>query len=237
MSKLKKKMDESDMVLMGELEKIPCYRNVIPASVYNFYINGAIEGFAPYQDLIHVLKSAEEHDTIYIHLNSIGGELAVTQQIINSMDNTMATVITSLEGEAYSAASVILLRGHKIFVNPNVSFMAHNYSHGVGGKGNDVASHVEHSQKFFKKFAHSVYKDVMSKEEIDEMLSGKDFWFTDAELIYRLKKFGGREVITGSEELANEANEMIQSDPVMNPKKAEAPKKAPKKPAKKVTKK
>lgn len=234
-----KRMDDSDLLIIpaGESSKIPSYRNIVPASIYDFYINGPIEGIDPYLDLIQTLKHAEEHDTIYIHLNSPGGELHTAVQIINAMKNTAALVVTSIEGEACSAATLIFLAGHKLFVNPFITFMIHTYSHGSAGKGNDVARHVSFSERAFAETAHRIYKDVLSKEEINSMLEGKDFWFTATELVVRLRLFG-REVMTGDEELATEAEALILKELKSREKEAEGSEpKATKKTTKKATKK
>ena len=191
--------DETELLLLPQLgaEKIPNYKQVVQVTLYHFYITGVIEEPEKYLDLIHTLKTVEEHDTIFLYINCVGGNLYTTIQIINAMQNCNGTVITCLEGEACSAATVIFLAGHKHIINDFGAFMVHKYSHGVAGKGSDVASQVKFSERYFDDVAYTIYKDLMTTEEITQMLKGEDFWFTSKEVLERLSN-SGREVL-GSE--------------------------------------
>ena len=75
--------------------------------------------------------------------------------------------------------------------------MVHKYSHGVEGKGSDVASQVKFTERYFDELAFKIYGDLMTKDEIKQMLDGKDFWFSSKEIHDRLLA-KGREIL-GSE--------------------------------------
>lgn len=194
---MKKMSEETELLLLPQMgsEKIPNYRQVVQVTLHHFYILGVIEGPDKYLDLIQTLKTAEEHDTIFLYINSVGGSLHTTVQIINAIQSCSATVVTCLEGEACSAATVIFLAGHKHIINPFGTFMVHKYSHGVEGKGSDVAAHVRFAERYFDHFSHAIYGDLMTTEEINQMLKGEDFWFMSDEVIERLAKSGNREVL------------------------------------------
>jgi ATP-dependent protease ClpP protease subunit len=170
----------------GDAEKIPQYKQTIPVNLYHFYIIGEIGDPTQFLDLINILKTAEEHDTIFIYLNTPGGSLQTTVQIISAMRQCSATVVTCLEGEVCSAGTLIFLAGTKHVVNPNCTFMIHNYSQWIGGKGNEVALRVKYSEQFFKKLALDLYKGFMSEEEIQSVIDGKDYWMDSDEVIRRL---------------------------------------------------
>lgn len=191
--------EETELLLLPQLgnDKIPNYKQVVQVTLHHFYILGVIEGPEKYLDLVQTLKTVEEHDTVFLYINSVGGSLYTTIQIINAIQNCSGTVITCLEGEACSAATVIFLAGHKHIINPFGAFMVHKYSHGVEGKGSDVAAQVKFTERYFDEVAYAVYDDLMSKEEIAQMLEGKDFWFSSKEVHERLTA-AGREVL-GSE--------------------------------------
>lgn len=196
---MKNTSEDTELLLLPQLgnDKIPNYKQVVQATLHHFYILGVIEGSEKYLDLIHTLKTAEEHDTIFIYLNSVGGSLSTTVQIINAMQNCNGTVITCLEGDAYSAATVIFLCGHKHIINPFGSFMVHKYSHRAEGKGSEVAAQIRFTERYFDEIAYSVYADLMTTEEIELMLKDQDFWFTSKEVFDRLSK-SNREIL-GSE--------------------------------------
>lgn len=190
--------DSQLIVMSGGAQKVPYYNQVVPVNIHHFYLTGGIEEPEKYTDMVQTLKTAEEHDTVYIYINSPGGYLSSAIQIISAMRNSPAQIITVLEGEAYSAGSLIFLAGHKLVVNPLTSFMIHKYSHGVVGKGSDVAGQVVFSERYYEQITTSIYKDVLSPDEINSMLKGEDFWFTAGELVTRLRA-SDRDVITSED--------------------------------------
>lgn len=167
-------------------DKIPQYTQTIPVNLYHFYIIDEIGEPSQFLDLINVLKTAEEHDTIFIYLNTPGGSLQTTIQIISAMKQSGATVVTCLEGEACSAGTLIFLAGDKHIVNQNCTFMIHNYSQWIGGKGNEVALRVKYSEQYFKKLAKDLYKSFLTDDEIQSVIDGKDYWMDSDEVIARL---------------------------------------------------
>lgn len=181
--------ETTELMFLPQLtnEKIPSYKQIVQVSLYHFYIIGSIDGPEKYMDLIHTLKTIEEHDTIFIYINSYGGNLYTTIQLINAIKNCAGTVITCLEGEVISAATLIFLAGHKHIINDSGSFMVHKYSHTVEGKGSDVASQVKFTERYFEELAYKSYADLMDNAEIEQMLEGKDFWFSSREVYNRLK--------------------------------------------------
>lgn len=197
---MKNTSEDTEILLLPQigLEKISSYKQVVQVTLHHFYLLGVIEGPEKYLDLIQTLKTIEENDTVFIYINSVGGNLYTTIQIINAIQNCNGTVITCLEGEACSAATIIFLAGHKHIINPFGAFMVHKYSHGVEGKGSDVREQVKFTERYFDHIAYTLYADLMSKEEIAAMLDGKDFWFSSDEVLDRLMKSGNREIL-GSE--------------------------------------
>lgn len=189
--------EDAELLLLPQMgnEKIPSYKQVVQIALHHYYLLGAIGEPEKYLDLVHTLKTAEEHDTIFIYINSVGGNLYTAIQIINAMQNCSGTVITCLEGEACSAATIIFLAGHKHIINPFGAFMVHKYSHGVEGKGSDVANQVKFTERYFDELARSIYADLMTTKEIELMLDGKDLWLSSKEVQDRLTK-SGREILT-----------------------------------------
>lgn len=167
---------------------IKCYKQTIPVNIYHFYISDQIEDYKPFQDLINILKTAEEHDRILIYLNCPGGDLYVAIQIINAIRTSRATVVTCMDGQVCSAATLIFLSGHEYIVNKHCSFMIHNYSEGVFGKGNEIISRVKHATDWFKKLTYEIYGGFLTDIEIKDMLEGKDIWLDSDEVLDRLQK-------------------------------------------------
>lgn len=179
----------SNMMLfppMPEFDSIKYYKQALQVSVHHFYMVDEIGEVSPYLDMINVLKTAEQHDTIFIYLNTPGGNLYTAIQIISAIRQSSATVVTCLEGEVASAGTMIFLAGNKHVVNPNCTFMIHNYSTWFGGKGNEVASRMKYFESYFRKLAKDIYGHFLTEAELEEVVSGKDFWMESEEVLKRL---------------------------------------------------
>ncbi len=170
-------------------QAIRYYKQVIPVSIHHFYITDEIGEVDKYLDMIQTLKVAEEHDTVFIYLNTPGGNLTTTIHIINAMRQSNATVITCIESEVCSAGTMIFLAGDRHVVNDNCTFMIHNYSHGVIGKGHEVISKVKYTERFFRKFATDIYGKFLTSQELETVINGGDIWMESDEVKSRLKEF------------------------------------------------
>lgn len=186
---MKKMPSSSDVIIMPPQEnnRIPHYKMTVPVNFNHFYIIDEIGEPDAFLDLIHTLKTAEEHDTIFIHLNTPGGNLFATIQIISAIRQCSGNVVTCLEGEVCSAGTMLFLSGHKYVVNPNCSFMIHTYSSWFGGKGSDLSARMRHFEEYFKKVAYDIYSDFLTDQEIAAMLEGKDYWMDSDEVLRRLE--------------------------------------------------
>lgn len=204
------KSDNSMMLFppIPELDSIKYYRQTLQVSVHHFYIIEEIAEAGAFLDMINVLKTAEGHDTIFIYLNTPGGNLYTAIQIISAIRQSNATVVTCIEGMVASAGTLIFLAGHKHVVNPNCTFMIHNYSHGVWGKGNEVALHVKHSEQYFRKLARDLYGRFLTEDEIEDVINGKDFWMESEEVLKRLG-------VENSADSINALMDALEGEPVV----------------------
>lgn len=169
-------------------KKINHYVQNITSNVHHFYLYGMIDDdISMYSELLNVLKTANENDTVVIYINSEGGVLRMALQIANAMLSTQARVVTSLDGEACSAATIIFLAGHEYIVNPNCTFMIHFYSGGAWGKGHELEARVNamgaHTSKLMKAF----YDKILSEQELADVVSGRDIYMDSEELLTRLE--------------------------------------------------
>lgn len=187
---------------------IKCFKQVIPLTIYHFYISDVIEDHAPFYELLNTLKTAEAHDRVIIYLNCPGGALYVAIQIVNAIQTSQATVITCLDGQVCSAATLIFLAGHEYIVNKHGSFMIHNYSEGVFGKGNEIISRVKHATDWFEKLTYDIYGNFLTPEEIQGVLQGKDLWLDSDAVLERLQKK------EQNEETEEEVEEIIEVEAV-----------------------
>lgn len=210
-------MTTQENSILTELElgqtnkKIKHYAQTLTQTIHHFYLYGEIEDdIEKYSDLLNILKTASEIDTVMIYINSEGGSMRMALQIINSMLSSACKTVTSLEGEAISAASMIFLAGEEYIVNDNCSFMIHTYSGGMRGKGNELFSQLEHVHANVKKVLHKFYSKILTEEELEQMIEGRDIWMDSDKLIERLEMNSNTN--TSEKELDNEEGNGVESD-------------------------
>lgn len=146
------------------------------AHTFRVYLLNEIAEPENYLEVIDTLSSAGQNDVVEIFLNNNGGLVTTGLQIIHAMQASPATVITIVDGAACSMAALIAVAGDDLFINEHGYLMFHNYSGGTYGKGNEVIAHVEHSKKWFDGILNDYCFPFLSRDEIKEMIAGKDFW-------------------------------------------------------------
>lgn len=199
---------------------------LITVSLHHFYITGEIDDEVDrYIDMINILKTAQAHDKVYIYLNTPGGGLTTTVQIMAAINQSQAEVTTVLEGEICSAGTLIFLSGHNYVVHDNCSFMVHNYSHGAIGKGGEVAKRVKFAQEYFKDIAQSVYDGFLTPEEIESVSEDADMWMGSEEVIRRLSDMGA-DVVRGAVVKEDDVYDDIESMEVQHCRRKSKSKKA-----------
>lgn len=219
-------------------EQIKFFKRGLQITVYDFYLIDEIGEPDKYLDLIHTLKTSESQDTVFIHINSRGGDLYTTVQILAAIQTAQAKVITTLEGQACSAATFIFLAGDCKMVNPNCTFMIHNYSQTTAGKGNEVVQHIGYMNDYFQRLAKDVYGDFLNDDELERVISGTDLWLHSHEVVDRLKKNDHEFIYTGEDldldlevvtEVDNSGDIKVETKEVPKPRRAAKKKKTTKK--------
>ena len=218
-------IDELFQLDLGHQDKkIKHYKQTIPVNIHHFYMVEEIRDVDYYLNMINTIRTSEQHDTIFIYLNTVGGNLYTTMQIIAAMRQSQATIITVMEGQVCSAGTMIFLSGDKHVIGPNSTFMIHNYSGMVGGKGNEMTSQLKYTETFFAKLAVNMYGNFLTEDEINSVLEGKDFWMDSDEVASRL---GDKVIPQQPRDMLIDIDELIEQPSV--PAATPVPKKSPKK--------
>lgn len=153
----------------------------------HFYLSESIGEPSKYTDMIYRITAAGPADTIFIHLNTPGGQLDTGVQIINAMQNSQAKIVTILEGMAHSLGTLIFLAGDEMIVNDNCMMMFHNFNGGLIGKGNELTSQLDATVKWFASLAKSIYIPFMTEDEFGRIIRGEDLWMQTPEIRTRLE--------------------------------------------------
>lgn len=140
-----------------------------------------------FRDEIAAIRSAKESDVLHITVNTGGGSLDTAMAIIAAMRQSKAHIICEAVGTVASAGTLIFLAGHEFRVNDGVEYMMHTASFRYGGKANNVAEYVNFQQNVVRKMVESSYKNFLTQDEIEKLLSGTDFWMDSEEVCRRLQ--------------------------------------------------
>lgn len=150
------------------------------------YITDTIEAPSMYNELCHKLRTASTFDTFTLHINTPGGMLDSAFMITDAIKRSQAKVTASLTGTVASAGTLITLACDDVYIAPHTSFMIHNYSAVIGGKGGEIKSRQEHTDKALTNAFGEFYSGFLTQKEIKEVIDGKDMWMGTDEVLNRL---------------------------------------------------
>ena len=180
--KRNEKVDLSKALLGG-----PAFYTRAASYIHSFYLY-SIGDAEDYTDWLDVIRNCSENDIVKIHINSPGGNLLTTIQLLRALQETMATVVCSVEGQCMSAATLVFLQADMVEISDHSMFMFHNYSGGTIGKGGEMYDNIVYERKWSEKLFRDVYEDFLTEEEISSMLDNKDIWMNGEEVTLRIRQ-------------------------------------------------
>ena len=181
--------------------------------VYTIYIERFKELKRGLHSVLNELRTAGNNDILEIRINSGGGFVNEGKQFYNLMHEKFHNrSITYLDNHGYSMGALLFCMGDKRVIYPYSDLMFHNYSSGVGGKGGEIISRVEHTDAHLKTFFKKVIveKGFLSESEFEKMLIGQDFWMGAEELCKR--KIATHVVYKGKEIKAKKYLKILKDD-------------------------
>jgi ATP-dependent Clp protease protease subunit len=153
--------------------------------VIDAYLTGSIEEPYLYNELCYLLKTSDESFTINIHINTPGGIIDSAFMLANAIKDAKATVVANLTGTVASAGTLISMACDELIVNPHVSFMIHNYSGGMQGKGHEMKARQKFTDDHLNDAFTNFYSGFLSKEEMEKVIEGTDIWMNTEEVAER----------------------------------------------------
>ena len=155
---------------------------------YRVNINEDFEHTSQFDDLVAVLEDATENDQIRINLSTNGGSLVAILPLLGAMKETEAHVHVHAASDVASAGTFLLMKAHSVSINDHVTIMCHNVSFGSSGTGSSVASHVSHVLKSTDSLLKEMYYGFFTEQELNNLLSGSDFYMDKEEFILRYEE-------------------------------------------------
>lgn len=134
-----------------------------------------------------ILQEAHEEDQIIFYFDSPGGRVDTLNLFLNALRRCRSKYVLARVNYAASAAALLALYCDNIEFNTNSTLMLHTASGGYRGKTQEIQSEVEHNKKNYEDLFKYILKKILSDKEIQELLDGKDFYFTGEEAVKRMK--------------------------------------------------
>jgi ATP-dependent protease ClpP protease subunit len=112
-----------------------------------------------------------EPPKINLYINSQGGCLYSALAIIDIIASNPIEINTIVSGVCMSAATLILLSGHNIYMMPNSYMLIHNLSSGFWGKMHEFEDEMKNLNELTKKLKE-IYKKKsnISRSQLDKLL-------------------------------------------------------------------
>ena len=158
-------------------------------TTFDVFLHDSISVPSEYNELIYILRYATKGTVINININNGGGHIDSAFAIRDAILKSNARVIGHLSGTVASAATVISLSCDEIVVSPYLSFMVHNYSAGIQGKGHELKAYQTFLDKELDRAFRDIYAGFFTAEEMESIIEGKDFWINDREVMERWENF------------------------------------------------
>lgn len=176
--------------LFPVLKQESSYINMSEKTTRNFdiFLDEEIGMPSEYRELLSILFGANEDDTINLFINSPGGNLDTALSIIEGINHTKATVSAILLGSCHSAASMIMLYCHNVFVTNSSYMMIHTASYGSSGNTSNVKAHTDFTFKQVDKLLDDTYEGFLTKEELISVKKGVELWLNADEIESRITK-------------------------------------------------
>lgn len=115
-------------------------------------------------------------DTINVHINSYGGEVAEGLAIYNQLKNHKARIRTVCDGFACSAASVVFMAGDERVMNPASLLMIHNAWSSATGNADELRKAADDLEAISDAAAAAYRAKVnISEEELTALLKNESW--------------------------------------------------------------
>lgn len=156
---------------------------------YTLFIDDDIVEPSYYREILHVLRAATDSDLVNIQLTTSGGSLETSVMILNAINACQANVTLTLDHQASSGGSMIMMSSVDEYkIMPYSSMMVHYASlYGVDGKASDIESYMRFLRSNTNELFEALYKGFLTEDELNNvMYNGAELYFNSEEIITRL---------------------------------------------------
>lgn len=162
-------------------DPVPIVDNFATKSM-DIYLTDEIGVPFNYNELTYCIKNAPADYDIRLHISTPGGVIDGALFIVDAINKTPATVTAFLTGTVASAGTIIALACDNVVASAHLSFMIHNYSGILQGKGSEMKAHQEFVDKNLNNAFTDYYEGFLTTQEIESVIDGKDIWLGTEEV-------------------------------------------------------
>ena len=156
------------------ISKTPLGEDAAGGELITISLVGEIGPITQYLEVFDVLDTATEKDQVRIVLDTPGGDVYTTQQIVGRMESCKAKVTTVASGLVASAGTFIWLYGHEQEIERWARFMFHSSLHGDWGKSLTIKENATELVKFMASILSDAEKrGILLAAEVQQILKGK----------------------------------------------------------------
>lgn len=187
--------DQTSLVTFGE---VPCNYPYCPvfkdiqddgSIYYSAYICGGISSLNEYQNLMMVLMSASDKDTVHIYIDSPGGDLSTGAALSSVIENSKAHVIGEATGLCASAGSLVLGACKEMRATDFATIMYHMSSHLDWNNSARIKENAEFMVNYTKDkcLAVAQRRGIITEDELNDIVNKyKEVWIGSSEFRKRL---------------------------------------------------
>lgn len=151
------------------------------ATSYRATIDEPFTHVKQFENIVACLEKCVQGDVMEIKLSTPGGYIHAVLPLLSAIAGTQAQVFVHAVSDVASAGTFLLMMADDVFINPYATIMLHQVQHGAAGQGNHVEDRVNYVSRTSKQLMSELYHDFLSPEEIQALLTGKEFWMDKAE--------------------------------------------------------
>ena len=155
------------------------------SNIITIFISDRINEPFEFNKMVYVLNSLTPEHQVIMHINTYGGIIDSANMLCYAMRNCKAPIHGVLTGTVGSAGTIIALSCTSIEVSEGCSFMIHNYSAGIEGKGHEIKAHQKFMDAELNTYFSLMYDKFLTPEEIKDVIDGKDLWMGKEEVMRR----------------------------------------------------
>lgn len=154
-------------------------------STIHAYVTGTIDEPFNYNEICFRLKHASKNSIVNLYINTPGGIIDSAFMVANAIQQCKAKVVGKLSGTVASAGTILAMACDEIEAAPHLSFMIHNYSGSIQGKGNEMKARQKFTDDHLNTAFKAFYEGFLSEEEMNHVIEGTDMWMGSEEVIER----------------------------------------------------